>query len=426
MPQGASNGLRRVLYSHRLGIHRLTGAGTIPLGIAHYSHELVGRRILVALARLGIETQELIRPEMYSAPRAFQSIKDFHRADIHLIFKPIEEIRILRGAYNIACVVWEFDRLNDRALTINPCSHHVRMLRMVDEVWCYCTFTRDVVRKYFANAHYIPVPFAAAGRTDWTGSGSKLPADLASIPALRVASRSFGHFGGFLDEMPSIDFVAMSIFNPSDWRKNAANMLRAFSLFQRDKPGAALVLKFIVNDETYRLDDALPQLEHFCHTDDVGQNVFVITKVLPERTLTALYQFADFYLCTSHCEGLGMPVLEAMGHGAIPCAVNNTAMADYINDENAFIVPSAPEPAPRECSGAMNPDLTWHTASVASITRALERAYRSSPQTRIGKRHAAIAMVRENYSIERSASYLDVRLRAASLAAASATEREAT
>jgi glycosyltransferase involved in cell wall biosynthesis len=197
-------------------------------------------------------------------------------------------------------------------------------------------------------------------------------------------------------------------------------------MFQRDKPGAALVLKFIVDDEVYRLDDALPQLEHFCRTDDVGPNVFVITKVLPARILTALYQFADFYVCTSHCEGLGMPIIEAMGHGAIPCAVNNTAMADYIKDENSFIVPSVPEPAPRESNGAMNPDLTWHTASVTSITRALERAYRSSPQTRIGKRHAAIKMVRENYSVERSASYLDVRLRAALAAIAAVTDREAT
>jgi hypothetical protein len=188
---------------------------------------LVGRRILGALARLGIETQELIRPEMYSAPQAFQSIKDFRRADVHLIFKPIEEIRILRAAYNIACVLWEFDRLNDRALTTNPCSHHVRMLRMVDGVWCYCTFTQDVIRRYFANAHVIPVPFVAAGRMDRTESGSKLSPDLASIPALRVASRSFGNLGGFLDEMPALDFVAMSMFNPSDWRKDAGNMLRA-------------------------------------------------------------------------------------------------------------------------------------------------------------------------------------------------------
>jgi len=426
MSEGASNGLRRVLYSHRLGIHRLTGAGTIPFGATHYSHELVGRRILGALAHLGIETQELIRPEMYSAPEAFRWIKDFRRADIHLIFKPIEEIRVLRGAYNIACVLWEFDQLNDRALTTNPCSHHVRMLRLVDEVWCYCTFTRDVVRKYFVNAHFIPVPFAAVGRIGHIESGSKLPSNLSSIPALRIASKRVGKLGGFLSEIPSMDFVAMSMFNPADWQKNAGNMLRAFGLFQRDKPGAVLLFKLIVDNKNHHLDNALALLERYCRTEDVGQNVLVITKVLPANVLTSLYHFADFYVCTSHCEELGVPIIEAMGHGTIPCAVNNTAMADYINDQNSFVIPSAPEPARLEGNSAMNPNLTWHTASVTSITLALERAYRSSPQARIDKRHSAIEMVRKNYSIEKCASHLDARLRAASTAADATAKRGAT
>jgi hypothetical protein len=294
-----------VLYSRRLGIHRLTGAGTIPFGVAHYSHELVGRRILGALARLGIETHELVRPEIYSAPQAFESIKDFRRADIHLIFKPIEEIRILRGVYNIARVLWEFDQLNDRALTTNPCSHHVRMLRMVDEVWCYCTFTRDVVRKYFFNVHAIPVPFAALERMGRDESGSKVPAIFSSIPALRVASRSFGNLGGFLNEMVPLDFVAMSMFNPADWHKNAGNMLRAFALFQRDKPGAVLILKLIVDDEVHRLDNALSLLDCYCRTEDVGQNVFVVTKVLPANILTTLYRFADVYSALRIARDLG-------------------------------------------------------------------------------------------------------------------------
>src|SRR5262249_32641845 len=160
------DGVRRVLFSHRLGRGRLAGPGTIPLGRAHYSHELVGRRILGALAPLRIEATELVRPEMYSAPVAFQSIKDFRRGETHLIFKPIEDIRILRGAYNIACVIWEFNLLNDRMRSRNPCSNHVRMLNLVDEVWCYCSFTRNVVRKHFANVHVMPVPFAADGRAD--------------------------------------------------------------------------------------------------------------------------------------------------------------------------------------------------------------------------------------------------------------------
>jgi hypothetical protein len=97
--------LYRVFFSFRIGVYRLSGNGTIPLELAYYSHALAAQRILKAISLLGAKTQELIRRELYSAEVAFESLKQFHPGDIHVIFKPIEEIRILRGAYNIACII---------------------------------------------------------------------------------------------------------------------------------------------------------------------------------------------------------------------------------------------------------------------------------------------------------------------------------
>jgi glycosyltransferase involved in cell wall biosynthesis len=370
----------------------------------------VAQRIIGALAHLGIEARELIRPEMYSATVAFQSLGEFRKGNVHLIFKPIEEIRILRGAYNIACILWEFDQLNDRARTANPCSNYVRMLNTVDEVWCYCRFTRDVVQRYFSNVRLVPVPFQAPGRTE--RETAALPRELRPIPALRVAEKRFGTLGGFLERIPRPDFVALTVFNPWDWRKNIGNMLNAFALFQRDKPGAVLILKWIVDNNTHRLEDSLTLLDRYCNDDALGSNILVITSDLPEQALAQLYQFAEFYLCASHCEGLGMPLLEAMGQGAIPITVNNTAMADYINVKNAFIVPSKRELARQESNISRNPNLTWYTADVTPIALALERAFRASPEARREKRRAAIATLRTDYAIENSASFLVHRLRA--------------
>jgi glycosyltransferase involved in cell wall biosynthesis len=412
MAQRLSTAVERVLYRHRIGAHRLPGPGVIPFGHAHYSHALVFRRILGSLAHLGIEAHELVRPEMYAAPVAFQSIDGFRRGDIHLIFKPIEEIRILRGAYNIACVLWEFDQLNDHARSDDPSTHHVRMLKMVDEVWCYCTFTRDVVRKYFANTHLIPVPFAAPGRTGHAGLESRIVSDLSSIPALHVASRRFGTLGTFLKTIPSMDFIALSIFNPHDFRKNVKNILRAFTLFQLNKPGAVLILKLIVDNKLHRLDNALSLIERHYAAEDCAKTILVITEEMSTESLASLYRLSDFYICASHCEGLGMPLLEAMGHGAIPVAVDKTAMADYIDKQNAFVISSKPEPAPLQSNSSLNPNLIWYSAAVTSISLALENAYHSTPEVCDNKRRAAIQTVQARYSVATSASHLDARLRA--------------
>jgi len=423
----AHHRIGRVLFSHRLGVHRLGGSETIPLGEAHYSHDLVGRRIRQGLAHLGIETHELIRPEMFSAPVAFASIKDFRRGDIHIIFKPIEEIRILRGARNIACVVWEFDQLNTHSTSNRPFSNHVRMLKLVDEVWCYCKFTRDVLRKYIDNVHLLPVPFDIPGDPEQSDEAkSELPLDLDLIPAMRLSSGTSGTLGNLLRSVSPSRFLALSIFNPHDLRKNAGYMIRSFALFQRDKPGAVLILKLSVDNKQFRLQNVRSILDRYCSTAEAGDNIFVVTQELPPKILTSLYRIAEFYICASHCEGLGMTVIEAMAHGAIPISVNETAMADYITENNAYVIPSSPEPALLQSNSALNPNLTWHTADITSISLALEEAYRSSPQIRQSKRRAAIEMIRSQYSMEQTVSQLRARLLASHFQANTQDKREVT
>jgi len=118
MAQRLSVAVERVLYSHRIGIYRLTGkepfrseTPTIPCaGLSSHSWITGSSWNRSARARAprnvcgacGLSIDRRLSPRRYSPH-----------------FQPIEEIRILRGAYNIACCLWEFDQLNDRARVDN-------------------------------------------------------------------------------------------------------------------------------------------------------------------------------------------------------------------------------------------------------------------------------------------------------------------
>jgi glycosyltransferase involved in cell wall biosynthesis len=60
--------------------------------------------------------------------------------------------------------------------------------------------------------------------------------------------------------------------------------------------------------------------------------------------MNRFYDAASFYLCTSYAEGQNLPLIEAMARGVVPITVDHTAMADYISDNDAVVIPSHTRP----------------------------------------------------------------------------------
>ena len=83
----------------------------LPLGLAHYSYGIVCERFLKLFADMGIQTVELLMPEIYPSYREVLSDARDTSRPIHLMFKAFEELRVLKGAYNIAHVAWEYSNL---------------------------------------------------------------------------------------------------------------------------------------------------------------------------------------------------------------------------------------------------------------------------------------------------------------------------
>lgn len=133
--------------------------------------------------------------------------------------------------------------------------------------------------------------------------------------------------------------VYTSVFNPVDYRKNWEQLLYAFCWAFQDEPGATLLLKMTHHSIAAFFAD----LQYFLHR--VGPTrcrVLVLQGFLPDNEYAALMEASTYYVNASSAEGLCMPLMEFMAAGVPAVATDNTAMADYLSDDAAFVVGSSP------------------------------------------------------------------------------------
>jgi hypothetical protein len=170
-------------------------------GRQHYSYGIARRKFEMALRCLDVELHDVPRPEIYAAPvsRAF-----LDKASCHLIFKPTEWIRLLKGVRNIAWVIWEFDELTGRETSgpQHPFADMRRMLTIPHEIWTPCEFTRQVFRAAgIPNVHCIPAPIVVS-RTAEPFRFPEIPPDLDEVPWINLRI-GFGRYGGINRSFPS-------------------------------------------------------------------------------------------------------------------------------------------------------------------------------------------------------------------------------
>lgn len=135
--------------------------------------------------------------------------------------------------------------------------------------------------------------------------------------------------------------VYTSVFNPGDGRKNWGDMLSAFCHAFRDEPRATLLLKM-----THHAPGAFVGRFHYLMQTigPVRCRVILLHGFLDDTAYRQLAEASTYALNTSHCEGLCLPLMEYMSLGIPAVAPRHTAMLDYVNAENSFIVRSSLEP----------------------------------------------------------------------------------
>ena len=419
-------------------------AGASSLGKRHYSYRFALQKFVDTMTQAGANCLELPLPEFYADKNALPPTeREAIAQDMvvpHLIFRSTEEIRLLKFAYNIACFAWEFDVLDDFTQRDgNMLDNQVHMLSICDEVWVPCAFTKSVLNKYgVTQVEVLPAPIdvpalepyeALRERGDWL-------LELAAVPAVPMNHNP--HWGvedslnanrsavkslfSWLQDRSAQPSVFVSVFNPEDHRKNLNAMLRGFYKFSKINHDAVLIIKLVTSLESHAIAPKEMIFRLLANKlDDNGvlqsANILFMPDYLTDDQLDALYRSADFYLCASIAEGQNLPLLEAMGRGAVPVSTRHTAMADYLDDENSIEVASRridnfiPHLAPASFARRFQID----HSNEHDVFAALMAANATPPEKRARMSDAAVAAVRRLYGPELIAAKIAARLDAIAL-----------
>lgn len=188
--------------------------------------------------------------------------------------------------------------------------------------------------------------------------------------------------------------VYTAVLTPTAGRKNWEDLITAFCWTFRDVEDVTLVLKLAGTDLQRHHHQLLMLLTKL---SPLRCRVIAINGYLPDEDYVALVRATTYYVNTSLCEGLCLPLVEFLSEGVPAIAPDNTAMADYIRDEFAFVVasyPGIPTVWPHgdsEVNRTSYHQLDWESLSDA-FRRSYDVAHHDPDRYRAMSRHACMAM----------------------------------
>ena len=364
----------KVYISDKLGEERFPQHGDkeVVFGKAHYSWKIISGMYRRAIENYGLETVNITAPDIYQHEIA-QRCVGIGSDDIHLAVKPIEWIRPMFGRDNYFVCGWEFPQFSDQGLDGNPTTNHIAILEKSEGVLCWSQFTVDNLKSYgIEKAVALPPP--VVGLFDRTRE---------SIGQRRALIHEQGEiipgpeqYHAIEDIRKDADVLFVSVLNPWDMRKNLHNFLTAF----RDANGGGkkritLLVKLIIDNIGTHTKDILAILATRFDLEWDCLNIYFIGEPLSLGEMADLYHLADFYISPASTEGLNLPLIEAMSCGIPAISSNVTAMADYIDKENAIVLDTRCEKAGAAFSalgGAL--ELTHFPPTLDTMTKAIKKA----------------------------------------------------
>ena len=396
------------------------------LGHGDYSYAFAMRGFVDALEALEVDYTVIRHPEYIADIRERSNAQ----VNVHLGFYPPERLRLLKGAYNINCFAWEFDRLRapEETLSAHAFADQAQMLNVPDEIWMPSVHGANAVQPSLSKpVKVVPAPVLnnltstpRQGRVTAREleKGLRTLSDIAWQPlailpriqpqlnegsaARQMRLQSILDLHGSERRAP----IYLSIFNAHDYRKQVKPMLEGFLKFTRTHPGAILLCKMTTVDKHATANEILmrEQLQDAASLQSplISERIWVTRQILTRGEMNALFDVADHYVCTSHAEGQNLPLIEAMGRGVVPVSVAGTAMDEYISEETAVVVATERRPfGPRLTARYGMYGLETYFTSADQVQDALARAAELSDAHYAARSDGALTTVKRQYGLER-------------------------
>ncbi|HEV3339341.1 MAG TPA: glycosyltransferase [Pirellulales bacterium] len=402
-----------------------------------YSYYFVLRSFLPLLNRWATvaevsQSPEGIREAVAAARRSGQDA-------VHLGFLPLQYMRIVDDGANVAFPFWEFPDIPDYDVAGDPRNNWVSMAERLDLILTACEFTRESFLRANVQTpvEVIPVPIdeeyfaippwqrdqqAALDCSCYVlpqggrplGEVVRQRAVQASVSARehcrtvyrkgvrpllpaavhrRLADSSHAVIGKEPPRLPPtpaeifpIPFqpsdrlelsgvVYTCILNPFDTRKNWRGIIDAFLRALADRPDATLVIKLAVSQGMRQ--EALHRLFAFYQQLRVRHRarLAVIAAYLPDEQMFELARASTYYVNASHAEGACLPLQDALAAGRPAIAPAHTAMAEYVDDELAFVLPSHAVPTHWQWDPDKRQTTTWQQIDVRDLAARFRLSY---------------------------------------------------
>ena len=374
-------------------IYSETNQGNIleSLGKPEYSYYFVLKEFRPVLARLG-RVVEVTRPDE-EVDQLYGDCLARGEDCLFLSFSPPHRTVAHYACPTIPVFAWEFSTIPTESWQGEPRHDWRVVLGATGMAITHSSFTVKAVREVMGTD--FPITAIAAPVWDRFAARGAVLAKRAVVDHLRLQLRGLlidsriidlqpygplAHRAGtpLVLEGPPGDHelllegvIYTSVFNPYDGRKNWTDMISAFCATFRDVFDATLVLKLTHHDITDALNDIL---HHLYKNQPFRCRIVLIHGYLADADYERLVEATRYVVNSSYGEGQCLPLMEFMSCGRPAIAPLNTAMADYIDHENAFIVDSTEELS----AWPHDPRAAYRTLRYVTDWDSLCSAYRAS------------------------------------------------
>lgn len=335
--------MRFLLYA----AHNETGIDK-SMGKSDYSYWFVQKYFQSLLSTLGetivLDTREAAPEEAHLESEAL------------LLFMPPHKIPANLVRSGIPVIAWEFDTIPDEEWGGDFRNNWYNVFEVSPGAITHCGFTAETVKKRMGQDYpiaVIPAPiWSEYSHLRDPGKDPEAPWSLDFDGILVDSQEIFSRGPGVAEpdvENPELDgLFAKShhhllldgvtysfVFNPKDGRKEWMDAVTAFVDAFEHEPRATLILKLIQSD----LRTGAPMVwKAISALGRFDCRIVIIQAHLDGDAYDSLIARPSYVLNSSRGEGQCLPLLESMSAGVPAVAPNHTAMADYVTDENSFVV----------------------------------------------------------------------------------------